>query len=209
MRVLRPFISDNASKVWATSLGLLPGYAYATDNIVIARYPVQQSGTLLIPMWALDFVLARTEGLEAWAHHDHTFWFRWANGAWLKSVGVHGEFPERAGVNIDQAAPEGEELTCPITSDWREVYRRVSELTVMDGIGFTRTAIIGGTGEGCSFDEELDTPLPEEVEKIYFATEYLAKALASSSEWGPDCWPSPVPFRGPGGFAGVIASRRE
>lgn len=54
---LRPFISEDASRPWSRSVLFREGYAYATNNVVLARLPAPQIQETRIPVLAVDVLL--------------------------------------------------------------------------------------------------------------------------------------------------------
>lgn len=204
MRDLRPFISDDANQAWATCMGLRPGFAYATNNVAVVRAKFDHEYTTLVPCWVIDFLLPRSQDITAWAIQEATIWFRWNNGAWLKSVSVHGEFPARAKDLIEGAtvAP----FTHEPDAEWRTSYDRVMALSTSDLITFTRETI-RGQSEGSITEEDAETPLPDGLDEILFTKKYFDPVAASVVAWSPTVWPNPVPFAGRNTL-GVVAARR-
>lgn len=55
---LRPFVAIDATRPWACAIRVADGYAYATNNIVVARYPISYTGeNFNVPSYALDVLL--------------------------------------------------------------------------------------------------------------------------------------------------------
>src|SRR6185503_15963793 len=108
LKDLRPFISDNAMQKWATCIALENDWVYATNNVAIAGAPCKGLGSVmaLLPMWAVDFILSRTDGLSHWAWTGNYVAFLWENGAWMRASLVIGQFPERAAALVRDASKE-------------------------------------------------------------------------------------------------------
>lgn len=203
LKSLRPFISDNASKEWATCIGILPGWALATNNIVIARAAIESAYHGLVPFWAVDFILPRAEGLAGWAMTDSGIYFKWENGAWMRSVLITGEFPSMAQTLIESAL---QNEMHPISDEWKETYRRVAGLTKGVDIEIGAQMIRSGWKDSMQVEDELESPCSAQGPS-YWSDEFLSKVIEQAREWNPAVYPSPAPWRGE--FCeGLIAPRR-
>lgn len=208
-RQLRPFVSDNATKSWATSIGIKDGYLYATNNIVVARIDLRSvldpDINLLVPYWAVDFVLARTEGLDGFATTESSMLFRWENGGWMRCPLMVGEFPPQAGAIID-ARPEVEAELSP---EWLAAFRRVADLTDGPELKLYGNRIVGGSGRELEAEDEAESPVPEGQEFSMWDPGHLRDVIAAgATHFNPSCWPLPARFKGAGKFEGIILGRR-
>ncbi len=57
LKRLRPFISEDASRPWSRSVLFRDGYAYSTNNVVLARLPAPKIQETRIPVLAIDVLL--------------------------------------------------------------------------------------------------------------------------------------------------------
>lgn len=204
LRDLRPFVSDNATQAWALGVCLYHGYAYATNNIALAGVRCDELGDInaILPVWAVDFLVDREEGLVEWAWTDHYVAFRWDNGAWMRAQLIDAVFPEQA-INMILQAQQAE-VREPITAAFREVFKRAVELC--DGAVHISNDSIGGSfGEATFKDEAALTTLEGET---IWSTRHLAPVIAVAGAWEPSLWPRPAVFKGDRLF-GYVLGRRQ
>lgn len=204
LKRLRPFVSDNATQPWATCIGLHPGYGYATNNIVIARTKIPSAtASVLLPSWAVDFVLSRAAGLNGWATTPEALWFSWENNAWLKAQAVIGDFPPQAAAILQKSGRPTHE----ITPGWKEAFNRVASLVSDGDLYLEAKQIAGISGESMNIEDEGDNPMPEGVERTVWDPKFLAPVIAVATHWNPAAWPSPAVFMGDK-IGGVVLGRR-
>lgn len=205
LRALRPFISDNAVQQWAMSIALQDGWAYATNNVAIAgaRCPGLEGSHALLPVWAIDFVLDRAEGLTHWAVADSYYAFKWKNGSWMKASVVVGQFPEKAaGMVRDSVA---EKPTQEITPEFRGAFERIAEMAG-DVVDIYADRIESSFGKAV-IEDGLLSEVPEGEERSRWGTAFLLPALQAATSWSPGQWPKPVPWKGPL-LSGYVVGRR-
>lgn len=221
IEAVRPFISDNATQPWATCVGLVNGWAIATNNVSIGarRYtdtPEQEN--ILLPVWAVDFLLQRIDGLESWVWGETTVTFLWANGARVRSTLVAGEFPPRAlaltadafggSLDDDNVRAYAEESLITVTPEFRATYLRVASLTEGAEIAFYPDRIEGGKAEILRVEDEAQLVVPEGQECSVFDPNILTPVLKVAAMWDPSTWPNPAPFLTDDGLRGIVLGRR-
>ena len=195
MKALRPFVAEDANlPAWARSIALENGWAFATNNIVIAGAPCSELGEckLLLFSRAVDFLLNRLEGLESWTWDDNFVAFRWGNGAWMRTQLIVGQFPEKAIELVHSAGRE--KTTQPITSDFLEALDRVANLA-------SDTVLIYADRIEAAFnkavvEEGVKSKTPKGAECSIWGARFLLPALQAAESWSPDRWPERVPFKG-------------
>lgn len=192
LRELRPFLSDNASQIWATAIYAGPEGLFATNNVMMASSPVPVEVPVLIPGWLVDFILYRKEGLVEWQITDQYVAFRWENGAWAHSLLIDAEFPiERADTLIQEMVEPDEE----IHPDWREAFGNVSALSEEE-IRLYPDRMTGGR-KHLEVVEEVGTKPPTGGQPFScFHPKFIAIMLTCATHWAPWIWPAPVPFKG-------------
>jgi len=206
MRRLRPFLSANATQPWATCLAYLGGHLYATNNITLARTPLRGrvvEGTMF-PVWAVDFVLARDEGLVEWMCSPQALAFSWDTGAWMRTPTIVTPFPGNCPGMID-AGKGARRKPHTLTPEWRAALERVSgfaEAEVQLGSTMMRSA-----GEAVIVEDEVGTPCPPDVEFTCWDHRYLEPVVTAATHWDPTTWPSPAYFKGKA-LEGIILGRR-
>lgn len=205
LHLLRPFISDNAVQGWAMSVALENGWAYATNNVSIggAKCKGLNGVNALLPVWALDFVLPRTDGLTHWAWTDNYVAFKWNTNAWMRSQLVVGQFPEKAS-QLAQAAFQ-EEPTQVITEEFRAAFRQIAELAA-DTVSVYADRIESKFGKAIVVDG-AESEVPEGALCSIWGAKFLLPALEVANCWSPAMWPKPAPFKGPV-IAGYVVGRK-
>jgi hypothetical protein len=194
LKALRPFISDNAMQRWATCVALENDWAYATNNVAIAGAPCQGIGQVmaLLPMWAVDFVLSRTEGLSQWAWTANYVAFHWDNGAWMRASLVVGQFPERAATMVRDVLKE--KTTQKVTDEFRKAFIDVAEMAEDTIMLYQDKAV--AKFKQAQVIADIKCRIPEGQQCSIWGASFLIPALAAAESWSPDVWPKPAPFKG-------------
>ena len=205
LKALRPFLSDNAMQKWATCVALENDWAYATNNVAIAGSPCEGIGPImaLLPMWAVDFVLTRTEGLKQWAWTENYVAFLWDNGAWMRAQLVIGQFPEKAAA-LDRESVK-EKTTQKISPEFRQAFSNVAELAEDTVMLYKDRAV--AKFKQAEVMADIKCKVPKDQECSIWGAEFLIPALAAADSWSPDVWPKPAPFRGKI-VSGYVVGRR-
>ena len=206
LAALRPFVSENEQPAWGRCVALEDGWAYATNNMTIAGAACKELGAVkaLLPAEALDFILGRVDGLSEWTGDDNFIAFRWANGAWMRTQLVVGQFPEKAAALVKGAWKQ--KPTQKVSDEFKEALERVSELA-------EDTVLIYADRLEARFDKAVvedgvKCEVPKGVKCSIWGAKFLLPALQAADAWAPAVWPSPAPFKGPL-VAGYIVGRRQ
>lgn len=204
LRSLRPFVSDNAIQAWAMGVALEGGWCYATNNVVLAGAPCAGLGdaSVILPVWAIDFLLSRTDSLVEWMWAPTYVAFRWDNGAWMRSNLIDGIFHERAAAMVRAAA--GEAPTMAVTDEFRAAFERVSGLAE-NLVTLYADHIEAGFGAAL-VREDVPCEVPAGGDKSLWAARFLTPVLEQATYWQPSLWPKPVPFKGER-IVGYVAGR--
>jgi len=204
LKDLRPFVSDNATHAWALGVALYHGYAYATNNVALAGVRCDALGEInaILPVWAVEFIIDRAEGLVDWAWTDTYVAFRWENGAWMRAQLIDAVFPEQAVkmiLSAQQSTPSQ-----PITNEFREAYKRAAELCP-GAIVVTSNAISGEFGEARYTEGAEQETLVGRLEPTIWSTKHLTPVIDVATSWEPNAWPRSN-FKGERIF-GLLAGR--
>lgn len=208
LRCLLPFCSENATKPWATCIGIIGPYLYASNNIVIARTRCTtglEVPEYLMPRWAAEFVVKREEGLVAWLCDELHATFMWEDGSWMRSNLINAQYPPVQ--KVLDAHFKGE-VDVEITADWRKTVLRVGRTTEDPVIRLRVDEVRGANGEVLSVEDEAGTPCPEGCEETVWDLRYLEDVIKIATHWNPRTYPNPAPWRGEW-VEGIIAARRD
>ncbi len=205
IRAVRPFVSEDATHLWAMGVILHGGYCIATNNTAFAATECENLSVdeLILPAWAADFVLER-DGLTHWAWDETFVAFKWESGAVMRSVLIDSRFPEKV-LDILEAAKD-DSSSEDITDDFKETFTRVSKLS--DGVIDIYPDKVAGVGGAASVEEETTGfQVPEGFDKSTWSAKVLEIVLKVAQSWRPCDYPAPCPFKGERVF-GVILGRK-
>lgn len=203
LRLLRPFIGEDASRPWSAAVRMVDGAMYATNNVSLVRVPNPDKWPAMdaaIPVFAVDELLRIGEEPIAVAQDSTTMTFLLPGDVVLRSQLLEGEWPDVAGMlkTLHQKAKY-----TPIPDDLLERVRRVvpiSEDTSLPAVCFGDGKVYtqkGANGQGA---EEEGLP---GVEGAVFHADQLTKTLqvATVADWQK--FPR-VPWKGAHGLLGVV-----
>lgn len=206
LQELRPFISDEGAHIWATCVAIENGWAYATNNVAIAgaRLAGTENMMAMLPAWAVDFVLARREGLVEWAWADNYVAFRWDNDAWMRSVLVVGKFTEKAATMVRSAFEA--KTTTKITQEFRDVLLDLCEMAEKTVLLYKDCIIARYKEAEVTASITCEVPVPESSDHSIWKAKFLLPVIEVAESWSPDAWPNPAPFKGKS-ISGFIIGR--
>lgn len=208
LRALLPFISENATKPWATCVGVIGDYLYASNNIAVARVlcpTYLEAEEFLLPRWVVEFIVKREEGLTAWLADENRVTFLWEDGSWMRSQLIMDKYPPVQTI-LDKYF-QGD-VDVEITPEWRKVIRRIAKIADDPVIRLRPEECAGSTGEVLAVEDEGGAPVPEGLTETVWDLRYLEPVIAVATHWNPRTYPSPAPWRG-GNIEGIIAGRRD
>jgi hypothetical protein len=194
LAALRPFVSDNAMQKWATCVALENGWAYATNNVALAGAPCKGLVSIeaLLPGWAVDYVIKRSEGLTEWAWTPNYVAFKWKNGAWMRSSLIIGQFPEAAAGMVRKSADEN--MTQEINDDFRRAFESVASMAE-DTIEIYSGHMTAKFKQAEAISV-IKCQIPEDSKCSIWGASYLLPAIHAATHWDPTRWPKPAPFKG-------------
>jgi len=96
IRRLQPFISKDASRPWSMGILFKDGFAYATNNVVLARIPMDWKGpAIVLPRVAIDSLVELKEHPSTMHVEDGmSVAFTYNDGMWLKSQLQNSAWPD-------------------------------------------------------------------------------------------------------------------
>lgn len=197
-RRIRPFISDNAVHYWALCAALGDGVMLATNNVSLVEVscPGLKGRDSLLPLWAVDYVLARTEPLTGWQIADSYAAFRWEDGSWMRTQLVSATFPEEANALLARMAPP----TWEVPDEWREAYFAVAG-ALEEIIEIDATAMRGKKGKA-AIEHEVASPCV----RSRWNPKFLDAVVRCAARFQLDAYPAAASFEG-NGIRGLIVGR--
>lgn len=199
---LAPFVSEDASRPWSCGILIRGGFAYATNNVTVARIPIplfEEFDNIVLPTSAVDELLRIGQ-------EPHTVWREPSsvvfglNGAWLQTQLVDNAWP-----GVEKLFKDNRENCKELDKELVDAVKQVvpfcpdSKLPI---IMFTEEGV--ATMEG-NFSAKVGLGgLPAAV---YNATPLL-KVLSAATHFDPGFYPDNAPFFGGGGLEGYIVGVR-
>lgn len=223
LELLLPFISENATKPWATCVGIVGDYMYASNNIAVARVPfpsdagwidqdfdptapvAEQPEGYLLPKWVVEFICKRADGLVAWQCDTMRVTFLWEDGSWMRSSLIMDRYPPVQA--ILEKYFQGE-IDVEITDDWRKTIRRLAKIADDPVLRLRVDECAGTTGEVLSIEDDGGAPVPEGRTETIWDLRYLEPVISIATHWNPRTYPNPAPWKGEF-IEGIIAGRRD
>lgn len=101
VRIIRSFISDDASRPWACGAMYSDGYLYATNNIVIVRTPWEMGSlsdvkSFTLPGFGIDQLIRCNRDITGIHVRDSAIGFELEGDVWMESVRYTEQWPEVA-----------------------------------------------------------------------------------------------------------------
>lgn len=94
LKRIAPFVAEDASRPWATSVCLKGGFAYATNNVVLCRVPFTAgfAESINIPLATVEAIISLGEPVGMGVSElSATFYFE--DGTWVKTQLIGGDWP--------------------------------------------------------------------------------------------------------------------
>lgn len=202
-RELLPFVSDDASKIWANGILLDGVSAFATNNIILAEYWLDYHFPfrINIPGFAIREILRIGEVPEHMLLCANSATFFFSEDRWIKTQLYPSDWPKvgdllNALTNAQTPTPAdlfaGLEKLAKFVGDLNAVYMGINLISTTKDFGTedgTQMQIVG-----------LQHPAA-------FALPMLASLKGIAERIDFDCWPAPVPWNG-ARIRGAIAGLR-
>lgn len=210
LRSLLPFVSANATKPWATCVGIIGDHVYASNNIAVARAYCPTGlewPEYLLPRWVVEFICNREQGLAMWLCEEQRVTFLWEDGSWMRSNLIVDKFPPVQTV-LDKFFGDPDAIDVEITTDFRKVLKRIIKIADDPVIRLRENECAGSSGEVLSVEDEAGAPTPDGLTETIWDLRYLMPVLEAATHWNPRTYPQPAPWKGEM-LEGIVAGRRD
>jgi len=150
LRLLQPFIGDDATRLWTGGVWFHDGYAYATNNIVLVRTKVDLTVSFILPAYAIDEILRLNMHPTGFYLDETSLYLKYTNGMWLRSQLIEGQWPESVSEMIIKSK------TIPIGKEFIEAVEKI--VPFCPDVNYPRLCLDGGkvaTDDG-SMSAEVD-----------------------------------------------------
>lgn len=201
LRRLRPFVSDDASKSWAMSVMFKDGCGYATNNVVVAASTLDEPfKDVLIPSWAVDYLLARDIAPNEYALSENCLAFHFPDGSWMRTQLLVGEPPELIFTLMGGVTDTS--TGSIIHQEWRDAFEAVAALSENE-VRIHPTKLSGGKRHA---DVEIDVQSGVAGEAS-FHPKFMGLVLTAADHWDLSTYPDPAPWWG-NNIKGLMVGRR-
>lgn len=212
LAALRPCVALDGTRPWACGVRLAGGAAYATNNIVLARYRTAALPDVVpttLPVTAVDELMRLSGVLDTTPNRmqitDYAAVFTWPCGTTLRTNLIEHDWPDTIDEMVDGAREAaGSWINGELLSDLRQAVTSVIPFSQDE-----RAPTVHLDGEGVRTAEGGMRALLE-VEGLpdgNYRAEVLDLVLGMATEVGLDTWPQACPFRG-GRIDGVFVGMR-
>ncbi len=202
LRLLRPFISENAIHSWSLAVVLRAGKAYATNNISLIEYedfPLQVKGEFLLPIWIIDFLLSNNEPPTHYLITDNYVAFMYKDKSWVLALLINNKAPDQ----LESIMALYKNPRWKLTDEWCEA---VDVLQALGGSVITfHPEKMSVNTDKADFEADIKTPCPKEGGFSKWNIKELSAILNASTHWNPASYPEISSFKGPN-IRGVIAA---
>lgn len=195
---LCPFISEDASRPWSQSVLFRAGYAYATNNIILARVPCAVPLDFILPPYAIEALINIGNNPLLINVTENYIGFHYEDESWLRSCNVDHPWPavEKLIVETD---------TVPLPEDFS---KRLEEL--LPFCNDPKLPIFTLNTEGVHTDVGDHLAMMElgSFPDSRFRAEPLIMMANTATHIDFTTHPQPCYFKGEGGLEGVLMGIR-
>lgn len=187
LKAIKPFISEDASRVWSTSILFSGGYIYATNNVIVARVPYEldYEFDVILPTDTVTRILDIGEMPTLCYIADTSMTLEYGK-MWLRTQLTNARWP-----NVTQFFDEFA-LNVPVPDDLRDAVERVRDFCANEKfpvIKLGETVSTDSAEEGAHMD---GFALPESS----FHADQLVKVLSVATHIDFSTYPKPCLFKG-------------
>ena len=205
LRKLKPFISTDASRPWSNSVFFRDGFAYATNNVVLARIPCDYAGPeMQVSTHGVDEILRIGQEIDFFSLYETAIHFSYKD-FWMDVQGVSELWPSKLGDLCDQ-------INTP-TSNWVRcdgVLDKVSKLEHFFPDKKVPTVVFEG-GRAATLDGDCSAEVDlgvEPGEKSLFNFNALKLVLGAATSVNLSLSPNTAAWKGDDGIEGLISKMR-
>jgi len=195
LRRLRPFVGDDATRLWACGILIRGGRAYATNNIILASCPAPKFTTdMVLPVQLIDELIRINDEPDMMLIDGSKVGFRWGK-AWLAGKTLADEWPP-----VEDMLPDAPEEDIP--QDLLDAVKRI-----MPFCPNPKFPVIQFGADGISTEDgDMSAEIAEwEFPEMKFHGEQLQLVLKVAKQM--DLTKSPAPWAA-AGITGLLSSPR-
>ncbi|HEY6020864.1 MAG TPA: hypothetical protein VIY48_13480, partial [Candidatus Paceibacterota bacterium] len=199
LQLVKPFISQDASRVWSTSVLLTESYMYATNNIILVRVPIEWCDLeVALPASTIDRMIEVGQVPTSCFLSEQSVSFEYGE-TWMRSQLIMERWPNVAAM-MDEAEPATEPVPVDL-ADAIEALKHFCTNEKFPVINFGETLKTDAGEQEASFDG-FDLPAGA------YHADQLLKVLAVATHINFSAYPKPCSFKGPG-IEGMLVGVRK
>ena len=197
---LQPFISENANQLWATGVLFRDGWAYATDNTVLARVKLESvlKKDIVIPSFAIDMIIKIGVEPDRILLSKNRLTFVYAD-FWMSAMLLTSDWPD-----ISKHFTEIKELPI-IPSNLKDSVDKIAPFSMNQKspiVIFTENGVCTEEGEHNASVSGIQLPIGK------YSASVLQRVLNQATHANFDAYPNSIRFHG-AGIDGVFVGLRE
>lgn len=201
LRDLKPFISEDASRIWSMSVLLsTDGYAYATNNVILVRkkYELECENEVVLPIDAVNRILDIGETPQYCFISDSSITLEYGPEMWMRSQLITERWP-----GVRQLF-DGFKSDIAVPVDLKDTVGKIRHFCANEKFPVIRLGTVVST------DGEVDGASMEgfDLPESSFHADQLIKVLAVATHVDFSTFPKPCFFKGLGGLEGMIVGIR-
>jgi DNA polymerase III sliding clamp (beta) subunit (PCNA family) len=199
LKVLQPFVSDDASRPWSNGVLLHGQSAFATNNVVLVEYWLGSNfPSINLPRNAIKEIVRIGEAPVRAQANDHSITLHYAGGKWIRSNLLSTEWPDLSRVlNVESNASAIDNMIFEGLRTIKPFADKTGRVLFQEG----RMATHEQEDQGAAF--ECTVPLPAGVYSIEMLE--LLEGVAVKADWS--LYPKPAMFFGER-LRGAVIGRR-
>jgi DNA polymerase III sliding clamp (beta) subunit (PCNA family) len=199
LKVLQPFVSDDASRPWSNGVLLHGQSAFATNNVVLVEYWLGSNfPSINLPRNAIKEIVRIGEAPVRAQANDYSITLHYAGGKWIRSNLLSTEWPDLSRVlNVESNASAIDNMIFEGLRTIKPFADKTGRVLFQEG----RMATHEQEDQGAAF--ECTVPLPAGVYSIEMLE--LLEGVAVKADWS--LYPKPAMFFGER-LRGAVIGRR-
>lgn len=198
LNALRPFVSKDASRPWSMGLRFSQGRAFATNNIILASYPVDWTAPdVVLPVVAIEALINLRRLPKTVCIDDTSATFEYSDSTWLKTRLQTAAWP-----GVEAMLDATPDATMLVPEELLDAVQTVKRFCT--NVKFPTVVL---SNEGVSSDDGGGDIASVEGLNLHTSTwnaDNLELVLMSATYIDFSAYPAPCSFKGLDGLKGIF-----
>jgi DNA polymerase III sliding clamp (beta) subunit (PCNA family) len=194
LKLLRPFVSDDASRHWAMSIHFIAGRAFATNNIVLAAIGYGDPHfSLDIPSFAVDEIIRINKEVNTVTVYERAAVFTFVDS----DVVLTSQLFNETWPDVAKMLDEQDWQSCKAV-EGLDVAEQIAKIVPFsDGVQSGTVSFLNGTVKTADGDMQAEIELEAEwaTNPSRWNFKPLERVLAASTHIELNTYPAPCPFK--------------